>query len=614
MYQDKNNLLEENLTDNVFGAGNLQVALISLFGLDFGLRSISSLLKKNGYCSSLIFFNKHSYSAEFLGNDYFTPRLLNHEMCSKDDLDLLIFLLKKIKPSIIGISVSSVTMQAAKRITCRIKEHFDTIIVWGGIHAIIAPEECIQHADIVCVGEGEFPMLELAKKVKHRHLITGINNLWIKRDGFIEKNRMNDLMVNLDILPFPDFIDENNKFLIDRGRLGREVIVNSASEKDVYPIMTSRGCMFSCSFCCNSVIRKRYQGKGPYLRRRSVGNVITELKLAIMSGWRIRTIRFWDDIFTYDSQWIEEFCPRYLHEIGKPFNCYVHPKSTSRNMLCRLKEVGLNRAIIGIQTGSEEVASQFFSRNQSNQDILDFSYFVKQQGIRLRFDLIVDNPYENESDHNIAVELLLKLPTPFQIQIYSLCWFPKTPLTKRAILNNVISEKDLEQYTFKALNNFHLQIPLFKDKYNLFWNCIIAMSVNRKFSKHWVRLCKKNNFFRKYPYVLFLLSKYYLILLTRFEIKWQRNRIFIIKMLEHSLVNDVAYISRHTASQRFIIGGAESLFIQRKIKYSFFPLNSSTRSKKFCLRVKQHKKSEVFNMAVYVVYSPLSIGFVAGAD
>ena len=31
-----------------------------------------------------------------------------------------------------------------------------TYIIWGGIHAIIHPEDAIKHADAVCTGEGEF--------------------------------------------------------------------------------------------------------------------------------------------------------------------------------------------------------------------------------------------------------------------------------------------------------------------------------------------------------------------------------------------------------------------------------------------------------------------------
>ena len=32
----------------------------------------------------------------------------------------------------------------------------NSYIIWGGIHAIIQPEDAIKHADAVCTGEGEF--------------------------------------------------------------------------------------------------------------------------------------------------------------------------------------------------------------------------------------------------------------------------------------------------------------------------------------------------------------------------------------------------------------------------------------------------------------------------
>ena len=36
------------------------------------------------------------------------------------------------------------------------KINSNTFIVWGGIHAIVHPEDAIKHADAVCTGEGEF--------------------------------------------------------------------------------------------------------------------------------------------------------------------------------------------------------------------------------------------------------------------------------------------------------------------------------------------------------------------------------------------------------------------------------------------------------------------------
>ena len=49
------------------------------------------------------------------------------------------------------------------------KINSNTFIVWGGIHAIVHPEDAIKHADAVCTGEGEFAFktfLELFKNEK----------------------------------------------------------------------------------------------------------------------------------------------------------------------------------------------------------------------------------------------------------------------------------------------------------------------------------------------------------------------------------------------------------------------------------------------------------------
>ncbi|MFH1415807.1 MAG: radical SAM protein, partial [Elusimicrobiota bacterium] len=445
-----------------------KIALIALFGLDFGIRHISSCLKEGGYETDLIFFNRQRFSVEYYGNDYFSPHILKYDICSKKDSELLISLLRDLKSKILGISVSSVTMQSAINITREVKKHLDIMVVWGGIHAILAPHECIQYADAVCLGEGEIPMLELAEKYDANDSISGIKNFWIKTKGGIEKNEMRDLVSNLDDLPYPDFIDRDNKYLIDRGRLGKDIHLISASQRGVYPVMSSRGCMYRCSFCTSSVIRERYKDKGAYLRRRSVDNVINELKLAARER-EFQSIRFWDAVFTYDKEWIEEFCRRYKKEIGKLFTCYSHPRQKDENIMRNLREAGLNWVHMGLQSGSEKVSNKIFFREQSNQEFLESAVFMKKLGITMRYDMISDNPYETDDDQEIATELLMKLPYPCRVQFFSLCWLPETSLTGRALKDGLITSGDLEQHTSKALNNFHMYVYLSKGKRELFW-------------------------------------------------------------------------------------------------------------------------------------------------
>lgn len=564
-------LLNNSGNDN--NKNGFSVALISLFGYDFGIKYISSFLREKGYQTYVIQFNQLRYVAEFLDNDYFTAPLLSHNICSVQDLKLLIYLLKELNPKIVGISLTSVTMQTAKIITAEIKKHLNCLVVWGGVHAIIAPEECIQYADIVCAGEGEIPMWELTQKMSQGQPLTGIRNLWIKNNGRIEENELSPLIDNLDSLAFADFVKKDNKFLVEKGRIVKLPFIIAGYEAYAYPIMSSRGCMFSCSFCCNSILKEKYKSKGPYLRRRSVKNVIEELKFAVQNS-SLRAVRFWDDVFTYDREWIKEFCDVYLKEIGKPFACYAHPKYTDKDILIDLTKVGLVSIIVGIQSGSEAVNREFFARSQSNKDILNFANAIKAY-FNPSYDFISDNPYESEQEQDNSVELLLKLPHPYFMHFYSLCYFPETPLTKKALVDKVIDTKDLEQYSFKALNNFFMFLALSKTKRQLFWNCIKAMAVNKHFPKVLVRFCKRNTFLKRHPKLLFLFCRYYLFLFK--GIGGNKLSIGSIPSL-----GGKSFIDIHG---NLILVSAKFLFYSRKFYFFLFPLFSNNISKKFCLNV-----------------------------
>ena len=117
----------------------------------------------------------------------------------------------------------------------------------------------------MCVGEGEYPLLELLTAIDNRKSPSKISNLWLKEDGKVIINNVRSPLGDLDSLPFADkdiFFNEYSGFI-----------------KNSFMIVTSRGCPHSCSFCANSYLNNLYPEKAGYVRRRSVQNVIEELKL-----------------------------------------------------------------------------------------------------------------------------------------------------------------------------------------------------------------------------------------------------------------------------------------------------------------------------------------------
>ncbi len=120
----------------------------------------------------------------------------------------------------------------------------------GGYHAILAPEEFenVEGVDGICIGEGEYPTLELMQKMEKGEDYTGIPSWWFIKDGKTIKNPVRPLIENLDDLPFPDFD------LFDYKNL-ESTKTNSAI------IILSRGCLYNCTYCGNAQFRNIYPNK-----------------------------------------------------------------------------------------------------------------------------------------------------------------------------------------------------------------------------------------------------------------------------------------------------------------------------------------------------------------
>jgi len=473
------------------------ITLISLFSIDLGIRYISSFLRSHGFITYIIFFGQLRITPEITSNNYILTKPIRHKVYpDKNDVNLLINLLLGLKPDLIGISVSSSCFIIARVLTSKIKERLNIPVIWGGIHPTLCPEECIPYTDMVCIGEGEYPMLEVVQKLENKQPLTGIKNLWIKhQDGSIEKNPLRELILNLDSLPYPDFVDYGNKYLIDKTKLIRVSPINASYLKSAYSITSSRGCPFLCSYCCNSVLKSIYDNKGDYVRRRSVENVINELEY-IRENREITMIKFWDDVFTYDEDWIAKFVELYRKKIALPFTCYTHPEYTHKNIIKMLRDAGLVIIDIGIQSGSQEFCRDKFKRYQSNEKIIEFAYFLKELGVKPRYNLIMDNPLEDDEDFNNTFELMLKLPRPYSVILFSLCYFPKVEFTLELLKRGIIREEDVEGRNYKALNNFFVYLDLVKDKKMLFRDTLMAMVVSGLWSERFIRKCKNSKFFK----------------------------------------------------------------------------------------------------------------------
>ena len=410
----------------------MHVTFISLYDTGAaGPRSILSFLKSHGHRASIIFYGEmgrtHKEFHQFSKIEYVQSAV---NWCSGRDKQELIQVLQKLNPDVIAMSLRSAFIQTAIELTEELKRNFSIPILWGGIHPTLCSEESIQYADIICRGEGEFPMLDLLNALQEGKSISAIPNLWVKKGGEIFKNDLRPFN-DLDQLPFPDYTEGDKYYIYSRPFNVR-----------VYSIMTSRGCPFSCTFCCNSILRETYKGKGKYIRRRSIGNVISELLFA-KESYNIAEVIFQDDIFVDDPKWLYPFLDVYKREIGLPFACFLHSQFVNEPLIKSLKEAGLYTADLGIQSGSERVRKEVYHRMQTNEEIIRSAMILNRE-IGMAYDLIIDNPFEKKEDLMETIHLLLHFPHPFRVHLLTLTFFPNYPITVAAMENGLIQKPNAD--------------------------------------------------------------------------------------------------------------------------------------------------------------------------
>ncbi|NQT46027.1 MAG: cobalamin B12-binding domain-containing protein [Candidatus Omnitrophica bacterium] len=382
-----------------------------------GLKYLHYYLLKNGYNSRLL-------------------HLPNFNLNDNNTVENIDKFVREINPMLIGISLMSIEYYNARALTMYLKSNFKSIpVIWGGIHPTVCPEMCLDYADYICIGEGERTIIDLAKAIKNNENLKTINNLCYLENGQVEKNELYPLIEDLneipsyDHIPVNSFIQGENKRIVP---IGKKVFKKYARYKGtVYDIMSSRGCPFSCTYCCNNSIDKLYQTKK--VRRRSVENLIFELEKAINDNPGIEYINFQDDCFlACNDEYLKKFCEIYKEKINKPFIAAVIPIYVTRNKIKYIKDAGLAWISLGLQSGSDRVCKEIYKRKSLKADFLKAAGIIKDFNIAAIYDIILDNPFENEEDKFETIQTLIETPKPFYPQIFSLSLYFGTELYERA--------------------------------------------------------------------------------------------------------------------------------------------------------------------------------------
>lgn len=291
------------------------------------------------------------YLGTILKNNGHDVKILNEQMSLKIDPF-------EIKADVYCITSLTVTANRAKHLANQFKKIYpESRIIIGGIHASLLPDDFLEVADQIVIGEAESVIIDVV-------------------EGNIEEKIVYGSPVSdMDALPLVNYS-----------------LLEGYQTLDIIPIITSRGCPFDCDFC---TVTKIF---GKQFRMQSPKRVILELKNAL-SYFKTRNFFFYDDNLTANRKRINELTDMIIEEnLGIEWSAQVRSDIAMKPKLVnKLRRAGCDRVFIGFESINDR-ALEALHKSQTKKDIEEAIATLHGIGIKIHGMFIFGEDHESIKD------------------------------------------------------------------------------------------------------------------------------------------------------------------------------------------------------------------------
>jgi radical SAM superfamily enzyme YgiQ (UPF0313 family) len=300
------------------------------------------------------------------------------------------------KWDVIGFSFFTAQADEAYTLSEFARRHQRAIVVHGGVHPMLLPEEALNHADIVVCHEGEETLAELMAKLRNGQDFYGIKGIAYKRNGHVVRNETRPFIKDLDSLPFPDW-----DLLEHMERYDWPMHIVGGPRM---PILGSRGCPFNCTFCSSPMIWKRR------LRWRQPEQVALEMK-TLKDRYGFKSVHFWDDNLMMKPRFMETLCHQIMalglemHWVGLTRASHI---VKHRQLLPLMKEAGCLGIEIGVESFSDVVAEQM-EKGEEISAMEQATEYMERAGIVPLYTHMLFNPGETINSYRQKHQFLTRI-------------------------------------------------------------------------------------------------------------------------------------------------------------------------------------------------------------
>lgn len=402
-----------------------------------GVRYLEAALLRNGHDVRTVYYKDFNS--------------LHPHHTTRAELDLLKREVVEYTPDMIGLSVmSSMYLDTINAVVEMLHNRFSIPIVCGGAFATMFPAYFLNcGVQFVIRSDGELAICQLADAIVNGTGYKEIPSLCFCESGKIVVNEIGGLLNDIDGYGIPVVNSTDARFIdMDTIKYG-DPQINTRS----YEVIASRGCPFTCSYCCCCNLRKLLPKGVKGVRTRSVDSVMAELIEAKKQCKHIAFIHFYDEIFPNLPGWVDQFVVEYKSHINLPFTIWTHPKMVDADVLKKLVQAGLTEVVMGIQSGSEHIRRDIFHRYETQQDILNATRIIRESGVFwCSYDFMLQHPFETIDDLKESYWLAKRMHGPYELQLHGLNFLPGTDIIQMAIDAGLYTQEEMNAIMFASMD------------------------------------------------------------------------------------------------------------------------------------------------------------------
>ena len=273
----------------------------------------------------------------------------------------------------------------------RSKIHDRSVIIVGGAGTNYQETRLLFKEDLIdyfIIGEGEYPLLYLLNNLKEKKGTQAAPGYIIWKDKPQDRavclKTSKDNSIDVDNIPFPTF---------------EEFDLSLYSQTDLLPLISSRGCVRSCTFCCDAPLKKPYRCRG--------ANKVAEEIIRHVRTYSRRRFEFSDLLINGDLNFLDKFCSLLIDmDLGI---CWGGQAAVRKDMALdlfrKMKKAGCGGLTFGCESFSDNVLKLMHKGITAN-DTKETFVKAKESGMLVEVNLIVGFPGEEEENIEETIKFI----------------------------------------------------------------------------------------------------------------------------------------------------------------------------------------------------------------